>query len=129
MSEVEVILKTWSKTDIPPNPSKNAHIVIWILIAFIGMTEIIDTPFVSSTIPDNIPVANVVGMFRTSNKGDRNLDKISKIPVLFNIDIITLKSITNPPIMTMVFTDVIILFCRILPRLLNLGGVFVLFFE
>ena len=63
MSEVEVILKTWSKTDIPPNPSKNAHIVIFILIAFIGMFEIIDTPFVSSTIPDNIPVANGSAFF------------------------------------------------------------------
>lgn len=56
--------------------------------------------------------------------GLSSMDKILKIPVLLSIDIITLKSTTKPPIITTVFTEDIILFCKILPRVLNLGGAF-----
>ena len=110
ISELEVILRTCNITDIPPKPSKNAHIIILILIAFIGILDIIETPFVSSTMPESRPFAKEGGMFNKVNIGDRILDKKSKTPVLLSIEIITLKSITNPPIITTVFIDVIILF-------------------
>ena len=51
-------------------------------------------------------------------------DKKFKIPVLLSIEIITLKSTTNPPIITTVLIEDIILSARIPPRELNSGGVF-----
>ena len=51
ISEVEVILNTCSNTEIPPNPSKKLHTIIFIEIVFIGILDTIATPFVSSTIP------------------------------------------------------------------------------
>lgn len=51
-------------------------------------------------------------------------DKTFIIPVLFNIEIITLKRTTNPPIITTVLIDDNILACKMLPKLDSLGGVF-----
>ncbi len=44
ISEFDVILRTWSKIEIPPKPSKNAHITILTDIALNGILEIIETP-------------------------------------------------------------------------------------
>ena len=46
------------------------------------------------------------------------------MPVLFSIEIITLNSTTNPPIITTVLIDDIMLDCKILPKLDSLGGIF-----
>ena len=118
------MLRTWSKIDIPPKPSKNAQIIMFKEIFFIGILEIIETPFVSSTMPDNIPDEKLLGILKILRNGERILDNISNIPVCLSIDIITLKSITNPPIITTVVIEVIILFCKIPPSELNFGGVF-----
>lgn len=126
ISEEEVMLRTWSKIDIPPNPSKKAHIVIFIVIFLTGIFEMIDTPFVSSTIPEKIPAIKFSEIPKNLNNGANILDKISNAPAFSSIEIITLKSITKPPIIIIVFTDVIILFCKILPKEFNLGGVFIL---
>lgn len=124
ISDVEVIDKTCSKMDIPPKPRRKAQIVIFIDILLIGILDIIDTPLVSSTIPDKVPFINSVGIWRIENIGDTNVPNILRIFELFNIDIMTLKSITKPPIITTVLTDDIILLCKILPKLLIEGGVF-----
>ena len=110
--------------EIPPKPSKNAHTTIFIEIIFIGIFETIETPFVSSTIPDKMPVAKEDGRCKKDNIGDNIKDKNLNAPVLFNIEIITLKSMTNPPIIIIVFIEDMILFCKILPKLFNLGGIF-----
>lgn len=57
ISELEVILRTWSITDIPPKPNKNAAIITFTEIALYGILAIIDTPFVSSIIPENRPTS------------------------------------------------------------------------
>ncbi len=54
---------------------------------------------------------------------------MSRIFELFNMEIMTLKSITKPPIITTVLTDDIILFCKILPKLFIEGGVFLFTLE
>ncbi len=118
------MLRTWSKIDIPPKPSKNAQIIILKEIFFIGILEIRETPLVSSTIPDNIPYEKLLGILSILKNGERILDNMSNTPVFFKIEIITLKSITNPPIITTVLIEVIILFCKILPSELSLGGIF-----
>ena len=110
ISDVEVILKTCNKTEIPPKPSKNAQIIVFTEIILNGIFEIIETPLVSSIIPENSPFANDVGKFKTFSKGETIKDNTSNILVLFKIEIITLKSITNPPIITTVFIELIILF-------------------
>ena len=65
-------------------------------------------------------------MFKVVSKGDKNISNISKNLVLFKIDIITLKIITNPPIITIVLIEFIILRCIIAPKLLKLGAIFLL---
>jgi len=115
--------------DIPPKPSKNAQNIILIDIFLIGIFAIIDTPFVSSIIPDKTPVVKLLGMLKRLNIGSSISDNTIRIPVFLRIDIITLKSITNPPIITIVETEDMILFCKILPKELNLGGILVSFFE
>lgn len=115
--------------EIPPNPSKKAQIIILIEIFLKGILEITDTPLVSSTNPESIPFAKLEGIPIRLSRGAKTLDSMSKIPVFCSIEIITLKSITNPPIITIVDTEVIILFCKILPKELSLGGIFVCLFE
>ena len=61
------------------------------------------------------------------SKGEIIKDNTSNILVLLRIDITTLNNITNPPIITTVFIELIILFCKIAPRFPKLGGTFVSF--
>ena len=124
ISDVDVILKTWSKIEIPPKPSKNAQIIIFTEIALNGIFAIIDTPFVSSTIPEKRPLANDVGIFNLLSKGESIKDNTSNILVLLRIDITTLNSITKPPIIMTVFIEFIILLCKTAPKFPKLGGIF-----
>ena len=94
---------------MPPNPSKNAHIIMFRDIALNGILEIADTPFVSSIIPEKSPVAKLDGMFKLFSIGETIISKISKTLVLLSIEIITLNSITKPPIITTVLIELIIL--------------------
>lgn len=110
ISEVDVILKTCKSIEIPPNPSKKLHTIIFIDIDFIGIFEARDTPFVSSTMPEKIAFPNESGMFNTERIGLIKNDKNLKAPILLRIDIITLNSTTNPPIITTVLIEDIILF-------------------
>lgn len=126
MSDDEVMLSTCSKIDIPPKPSKKLHRIMFKEITLNGILEIKETPFVSSIIPEKNPFTKLEGIFKVLRNGDKNISKISKILVLFKIEIITLKSITNPPIITMVLTEFIMLRCIIAPKLLKLGAIFLL---
>ncbi len=93
-------------------------------IALKGILAIAETPLVSSIIPENRPLAKDAGIFNSLRKGARKIFKASNILALLIIEIITLKSITKPPIITIVLIELIILFCKILPRLLKVGAVF-----
>ena len=73
------------------------------------MLDIIETPFVSSTSPAKSPLANEEGIFTVLRSGDANNSNNSNILVLLSIEIITLNRITNPPIIKIVFMELIIL--------------------
>lgn len=88
------------------------------------MLEIAETPFVSSIIPEKMLGIKLSGMLNKLNKGENRTDKALKIPVFLRMDIITLNNITKPPIITIVDTDDIILFCKIPPNEFSLGGIF-----
>lgn len=126
ISDVEVILKTWSIIEIPPKPSKNADTIIFKEIALNGIWAITDTPFVSSIIPAKSPLAKEAGIFKVFNKGENANSNNSNIFELFRIEIITLNKTTKPPIMRIVFIEVMILLWRIAPKLLKSGGSFLL---
>ena len=51
-SDFDVMLKTWSNTDIPPNPSKNAQMMILEERALLVTELTSNTPLVSSIIPE-----------------------------------------------------------------------------
>ena len=126
ISDVEVMLKTWSKIEIPPKPSKKADIIIFKEIALNGILAITDTPFVSSIIPAKSPLANEEGMFKVFSKGESTNSNKSNIPELFRIEIITLNNTTKPPIIRIVFIELMMLAPRIAPKLLKSGGSFLL---
>lgn len=60
------MLKTCNKTEIPPNPSKNAQSTILTNIDLLGTLHTRDTPFVSSIIPDNKLVAKMCQHLKAS---------------------------------------------------------------
>lgn len=116
----ETILKTCKITEIPPNPSRKAQSIMLVEIAFTEIEVIILTPLVSSIIPLISPDENSGLIFNVTRIGLTSLQSKNKIPLLLIIDIITLKSTTNPPIITTVRVAVEILEPKILPKLLRL---------
>lgn len=102
--------------------------MIFTEIALNGILEIKETPFVSSTIPAKKPFAKDKGRCKVSSKGDARVLRISNTLVLLRMEIITLKSITKPPIITIVLIELIILFWRIVPKLLKVGAIFLFSF-
>lgn len=73
------MLKTCKRTEMPPNPSKNAHNIIFTERALYGIVAICFTPLVSSINPFIIPE-----------------EKLSLILKLFNMGF---KKLANPDIM------------------------------
>ena len=98
----EMILKTCSKTEIPPNPSKNADKIIFCDTLFIFIKAIKLTPFVSSKIPQSKGFANFVSKPRIFKKGESRSPICSKICNLSKIEIKTENITTNPPIRSIV---------------------------
>ena len=123
------MLNTWSITEIPPKPSKNAQRIILIEIAFSGIFATIFTPLVNSIIPLINPEENSGFIFNTLNTGIIIADKIFRIPLLFIIEIITLNKTTKPPISITVCVAFVILRPRILPKLFMFADVFSLKYE
>lgn len=115
-SVLEIMLKTWSNTEIPPKPSKKAHSTIFIEIFFVAIDVIRDTPFVSSIIPDIIGLANDIGTLSNFKIGYKMYDITSNILLLFNMDITTENITTNPPIIIIVLLDSSIAAERIAPK-------------
>ena len=106
---LDVILSTWSNTDKPPNPSKNAQITILIEMFLFGIEHTLLTPFVSSIIPEKILSQNSEGNPKKVKIGEKIVVKISKKWVLSSIELITENSTTKPPIITIVFIEFLLL--------------------
>ena len=73
------MLSTCNKTEIPPNPSKNAANSIFIVIAFICIPEIREIPLVISSIPVKKGEIKLVGICNKLNAGISIFENIPKI--------------------------------------------------
>lgn len=128
--DFEAMLNTWNSIEMPPTPSKKAQSIILIEIVLQGILQIKLAPLVSSIIPDTKAVLNLKSVIPKTLKIGLNVCAIiSKILLVFNIDKITLKRTTNPPIIITVFIADIILLLRTSPKfekctLLVLVGIF-----
>ena len=122
------MLNTCNSTDNPPKPNKNAQIIILIEIFFIEMSVTKLIPFVNSIIPVIIPDINEVGILRKLNIGVKTMQKKSNILEEDKIEIRTLKSITKPPIITIVLILFDIHVDKISPKFLKFTVLFFLIF-
>ena len=109
------MLRIWSIIEIPPKPNKNAQIIILVDMHLFGIEAIEQIPFVSSSIPVIVPSEKLFDMPNTFKNGDKVFPNISKILLLFKIDIITEKRTINPPIKKIEFIAEIILVDSISP--------------
>ena len=119
-----MILKTCSITEIPPNPSKNAQRIILVESNFAGTFETANTPLVSSIKPEINGRENSVEIPNNFSKGEKIVDKTSKILPFDNMEINTENKTTNPPIIIRVLLDSNIAVERISPRLENVANLF-----
>lgn len=111
-----MMLKTCKSTDKPPKPSKNAHRTILVEIDLFAIPAIIETPFVSSIIPEIIEFAKEISILSNFKIGHIAYEKISKILLLFKIEMIMEKITTNPPIIIIVLLESNIASERIEPK-------------
>ena len=118
-SDFDVMLKTWSNTDIPPNPNKNAQMIIFEERVLLTTELTSDTPLVSSIIPEMIGLAKDKSIFKSFNGMYNKYENIFKILLFPKIEIITEKITTKPPIIIMVLLDSNIAVESMLPKLLN----------
>ena len=81
------MLRTCNTTEIPPNPSKNEQITIFIDIFLLTIEAIEQTPFVSSISPVKIPFTYLEERPKIFKIGERKLATKSKEPLLFKIEI------------------------------------------
>ena len=116
-SDFEIILKTWSNTDKPPKPNKNAHRTIFVVRALHGTPETRDTPFVSSTKPVKIGFINEISILNNLKIGCNVYAQIDSKLLVLKIEIITENNTTKPPITSVVFMALKILFPRTSPKL------------
>ena len=107
------MLQTWSKIEIPPQPSKKAVIIILIETFFRGIAEIAKIPLVISTIPKKKLSTSSEGTCKIFSKGFN----ISMKLLCFNIEIITEKITINPPIFKIVEMELAILLLMTSPKL------------
>lgn len=132
-SDLAVILSTWSITEIPPNPSKNAHKIIFIEMFLQATLQTSDIPFVSSIIPEIIELAKEISTLKILRIGCNRSESACNILLLFKIEIITENITTNPPIIIIVLLESIIAFESISPKFENvhncLLGVFLELYE
>ena len=115
-SDLEIILKTCNKTDIPPKPSKKLVAMILIDIFFSFIADIKLIPFVISKIPVKNEAISSGGILNFMQIGLEIKLIIPTNLLEFKIEIITENNITNPPIIRIVFIADLILFARISPR-------------
>lgn len=110
------MLRTWSKIENPPKPSKKAQsIILWdINLLFTFAANL--TPFVNSIIPVIKPFANLGSILIHLKMVSTKLHKTLKMWLFFKIERITEKSTIKPPISKVVEIAELMLFPRISPR-------------
>ena len=116
ISVSDIILHTWSKIDIPPKPNKNAEKTTLIPRHEDGTFEIKLTPDVNSIIPEKKGIIKFVSIFKKVINGIKICKNKVKMYILFNMESITLKKTTKPPIITTDFIELIILLEIIFPK-------------
>ena len=109
---------------MPPKPNKKAEIIIFTEIALLDIAETNETPLVSSKSPDKIPLIYMEESPKIFPIGSKIRLHISNTLLVFKIEIITEKITTNPPIITIVFTDSKIELARTSPKLEKVQIVF-----
>ena len=116
-SLLEVILSTCNRTDIPPNPSKNA-VINKLMESFLqAILEIVLIPLVISKKPVNSGSIKEGETWINWNNGVTIISIICVIPLDFKIEIIEEKITTNPPITKIDFILLMILSDKISPKL------------
>ena len=70
-----------------------------------GMLHIIFSPLVNSKIPETMPLLKFVDILKKSDKGFKQLDKISNNWLVSKIEIITENNTTKPPIIKTVLIE------------------------
>lgn len=116
-SVLEVMLRTWSNTEIPPKPSKNAVKIMLIESFLQAICEIEFIPFVISKNPQRKGDIKEVSILRKLNNGEKQVDKMLIMPLDFKIEITLEKITTNPPINKMVEILLVILSAKTSPKL------------
>ena len=110
------MLSTCRSIEMPPKPRRNA-VKIKLIESFLqGIPEIAFIPFVISKKPLISGEIKLVSMFKTLNKGDKQVEMICNKPLAFKIEIIHEKITTKPPIRRIVVILLIMLFDKISPR-------------
>ena len=79
MSDLDIILNTWSIIDIPPNPNKNAESITLIPRFLQVMEDTVATPFVNSKIPVKIGIIKSVLIFNELKMGSNGILSILNI--------------------------------------------------
>ena len=103
---------------MPPKPNKSEAIIILIEICLQGMVLIFWTPFVSSITPEKKLLTNCELVIPNSLKNGSKIEDIAQIKLLFSrIESTTLKSTTNPPIISIVLVAEDILEAKTSPKL------------
>lgn len=111
------MLSTWSNTEIPPKPSRNAVKIIFIESFLHVIWEIELIPFVISKKPQIKGLIKEVSILRKLNNGEKHVAKTFIKPLDFKIEITLEKITTKPPISRIVEILLVILFANTSPKL------------
>lgn len=118
------MLKTCSKTEIPPKPSKKEVMIILIESFLQAILDILLIPLVISKNPVTRGEMKLESMFNALKMGEiLNVIRFNS-PHVFNIEIILEKIATKPPISNIVDILLVILSARTSPRLEKVTKVF-----
>lgn len=101
-SDFETMLKTWSKIESPPNPSRKAVTIMFVEIFFSFIKDTMLIPLVISKIPVNTDAIIWEGRFKNVQTGLSKIQTKSVIPLTFKIEIITENKTIKPPIIRIV---------------------------
>ena len=119
-SDFETMLSTWSITEIPPSPKRNAVKIMFIDICFIFIEAIWLIPFVISKNPVKSAL-EILGEISNKLLIGSNITEITfVIPDVFKIDTITENKTINPPIIRIVEVEDFMLSPKISPKFLKL---------
>ena len=115
-SVLDTILQTWSKMDIPPNPSKKAVNIILVDIFFVSILEILFIPFVISNIPNKRGSIKEISILKKLNIGTKSKEEYFIILVEDRIAVIIENTTIKPPIKKIVEIEFVILLLNTSPK-------------